>query len=66
MTVSLCHIFTIARVVVGNVKMGEKYEGYYYLFFIGGILTKLCLYMQAKQKPKHELCSFFRHILSVF
>ena len=30
-----------------SVKKGEKYEGYYYLkyFYIGGNLTKLCLYI---------------------
>ena len=41
-----CSIFMIARVAVGNVKMVEKYEGYYYfeVFLIGGILTKLFLY----------------------
>ena len=26
-----CSIFTIARVIMGSVKRGEKYEGYYYL-----------------------------------
>ena len=26
-----CSIFTIARVIMGSVKKGEKYEGYYYL-----------------------------------
>ena len=42
-----CSIFTIARVIMGSVKKGEKYEGYYLLevFLIGGNLTKLCLYM---------------------
>ena len=38
---------------MGCVKKGEKYEGYYYLkYFIGGILTKLCLYMSLNHHMK--------------
>ena len=35
---------------MGIVKKGEKYEGYYLLevFFIGGNLTELCLYMSLR------------------
>ena len=42
-----CSIFTIARVIMGSVKKGEKYEGYYLLevFLIGGNLTELCLFI---------------------
>ena len=36
-----------ARVIMGSVKKGEKYEGYYLLevFLIGGNWTELCLYI---------------------
>ena len=42
-----CSIFTIARVIMGGVKKGEKYEGHYLIevFLIGVNLTELCLYM---------------------
>ena len=44
---NFCSIFTIARVIMGSVKKGEKYEGYYLLevFLIGGNWTELCLYI---------------------
>ena len=47
MNYGLLLYFTIARVIMGSVKKGEKYEGYYLLevFLIGVNLTKLCLYM---------------------
>ena len=33
--------------IMGSMKKGEKYEGYYWLevFLIGGNLTELCLYI---------------------
>ena len=42
-----CSVFTIARVIMGSVKKGEKYEGLLLLevFFRGGNLTELCLYI---------------------
>ena len=49
-----CSIFTIARVIMGSVKKGEKYEGYCLLevFLIGGNSTELCLYMSPDSHMK--------------
>ena len=42
---------------MGSVKRGDKYEGYYFLkyFFIGGILTEICLHLTSWRKQNNNL-----------